>query len=677
MTIAFKAACAARRLLLAGSALAAGSLAIAASAQDTATDAAAMRFGARESVLDISLSPSGNKIAFVSAGPEHTEIVNVIDLAGDAQVVKLFAQTDITTDLDWCRWADEDHIVCRASAMTTAPGGALLLPIDRMFVVDTFKGGGIRELSRRASADALGFAQSGGNLLALDVGGEQGEVLMSSELVPEFTTGSRMGNSQEGLGAELVNVATGRRRQVEKADPGAVRFVADETGKLRLKVRAMVDAGNRLTGQYEYLYRPADGGTWRSFKDLSIDGKPISGFSPVAADLARNAAYGFITKDGYDALASFPLDGTGAGTVLLARSDVDVDGLISIGRQRRTVGATYATEKREIAYFDPDLAKLAKSLSKALPDQPLINIVGASGDESKLLLIASSDTQPGMVYLYDKAARSLEPLLPVRDRLEGVAMGTMRPVTYPAADGTMIPAYLTLPPGSDGKNLPAIVMPHGGPSARDEWGFDWLVQYFIAKGYAVLQPNYRGSAGYGENWYGKNGFKAWETAIGDVNDAGRWLVKEGIAKPDKLAIVGWSYGGYAALQSQVLDPALFKAVAAIAPVSDLGYLAEDSRGYTNSRLVREFIGTGPHIEAGSPRRQAAKFTAPVALFHGTRDLNVAVRHSQEMAKALQAAGKRVEYHEYKDLQHSLEDSRVRVMMLTDIGKFLDTAMETK
>ena len=115
-------------------------------------------------------------------------------------------------------------------------------------------------------------------------------------------------------------------------------------------------------------------------------------------------------------------------------------------------------------------------------------------------------------------------------------MGTMRPVRFPAADGTMIPGYLTLPPGSDGKGLPAVVLPHGGPGSRDEWGFDWLVQFFTARGYAVLQPNYRGSAGYGDAWFGRNGFQAWEAAIGDVNDAGRWLVSEGIADPERLGI---------------------------------------------------------------------------------------------------------------------------------------------
>ncbi len=673
MILALKAARTARRWLLASSVLATGSLAVSAAAQAT-TDEAAIRFGARESVMDISLSPSGNKIAYISAGPQHTEMVNVIDLSGDAKPRQIAANTEVIADLDWCEWANDLQLVCQASGMATRPDG-VLLPFDRLFSIDV-RTGASKELSKRQSYAAVRVAQGGGDVLALDVGGQQGSILISSEAVPENDTSTRMVNKAEGLGVELLDVATGKRSARERYDPLGRYYLADAVGQVRLKVRNRMSSG-RLTGEVDTYFRPAGTDSWKPLENLTIDGTPLPRFSPAAVDSARNVVIGFVTKDGYDGIAEFPLDGTAAGKVLMSRNDVDVDGLIRIGRQRRVVGASYATEKREIAYFDPALAKVARSLGKALPEQPLVNIVGASADERQLLVIASSDTQPGMVYLFDQTAKTLEPLLSVRKELEDRPMGQMRPITYPAADGTMIPAYLTLPPGSDGKNLPAIVMPHGGPSARDEWGFDWLVQYFIAKGYAVLQPNYRGSAGYGENWYGKNGFKAWEVAIGDVNDAGRWLVSQGIAKPDKLAIVGWSYGGYAALQSQVLDPTLFKAVAAIAPVTDLGYLTTDAQAYTNSRLVKEFVGTGPHIEAGSPRRQAERFAAPVALFHGTLDLNVAVRHSQDMAKALRAAGKSVEYHEYKDLQHGLDDSTVRASMLADIGKFLDTSMESK
>lgn len=650
-------------------ALLAGVLVTAPAMAQNAPDTAARDFGARSSVLDISLSPSGTKIAYIAAGPEHSEVINVIDLAGDAKIVPVLQNTEKIGDFAWCEWATDIRLVCQVSGMGKGAGG-LLVPFDRLFAINA-DGTEAKMLSQRDSFRATGFNQNGGDIVAFDVNDGEGEVLMTRNYIPESDITTRLTNSKSGLGVDLVDVVTGKTRTREAPDDGAMRFVADESGEVRIKVRALYDGTGNLTGEYVYLYRTPGSSSWKKFENLTIDGTPIRGFSPVAVDSARNVAYGFITKGGYDAVVEVLLDGSDAGKLVMARGDVDVDALIRIGRKRRVVGASYATEKREVVYFDPELKKLAAGLAKALPDTPLINLVGTSSDEKRILLIAGSDTQAGMVYLYDKDARSLEPLLPVRMELTDKPMGKMQPVTYPAADGTQIPAYLTLPPGSDGKGLPAVVMPHGGPSARDEWGFDWLVQYFTARGYAVLQPNYRGSSGYGEAWYGRNGFKAWDVAIGDVNDAGRWLVSEGIARADSLAIVGWSYGGYAALQSQVLDPSLYKAVVAIAPVSDLGYLVDDSRNYTSSRLVQQFVGEGPHVEAGSPRRHADRFAAPVALFHGTRDLNVDVRHAQAMERALKAAGKPVIYHEYEDLQHDLDDSTARVDMLATIGSFLD------
>lgn len=262
-------------------------------------------------------------------------------------------------------------------------------------------------------------------------------------------------------------------------------------------------------------------------------------------------------------------------------------------------------------------------------------------------------------------------MLPLRDELVDRPMGEMRPVTFAAADGTPIPGYLTLRPGSDGRNLPAIVMPHGGPGARDEWGFDWLPQFFAARGYAVMQPNFRGSSGYGEAWFGRNGFQAWETTLGDINDAGRWLVAEGVADPARMAILGWSYGGYAALQSQLLDPALYKAVVAIAPVTDLDLLREENRNFTSYRNYDRFIGDGAHVASGSPARHADRFQAPVLLFHGTMDMNVGVSHSELMKRRLEAAGKRVEYTEFEGLEHSLVHSQARGIMLNEIGEFLE------
>ena len=164
--------------------------------------------------------------------------------------------------------------------------------------------------------------------------------------------------------------------------------------------------------------------------------------------------------------------------------------------------------------------------------------------------------------------------------------------------------------------------------------------------------------------------KAWETAVGDVNSAGRWLQDQGIAAPGKLAIVGWSYGGYAALQSQVLDPDLFKAIVAIAPVTDLERWREEFRDQANYLVMDNFIGRGPHIDAGSPARHADSFKAPVLLFHGDADINVGMSASRLMESRLKAAGKPVTYVEFPNLDHQLDSAEVRARMLSQSDEFL-------
>lgn len=666
-------------------ALAASSLALGAGLTVTATptlaqdaansakiDDVAARFGVRESVLSISLSPSGRKVAWVSPGPEHTEIVRVYDMDSSDGIKTIISNSEKSGDITSCEWVTDDRLLCQVYGMARS-GDGTLLPYTRMFAINS-DGSGAEQISEKRSYRALGFNQEGGEIVALDVADEDGQVLVSKNYVKEMSTGTRLANSKEGLGVDRLDIVSGKRRSVESPDELASRYIADENGDIRIKIRSLVNAAGYLTGEHIFMYRPVGKSSWEQLDDIHLGGTPVKEFWPVAVSAEKNILYASSPVSGFDAIIAVPLDGSKNATTLVSRNDVDIDQLIRIGRSRRVVGAGFATEKRSIEYFDPELEKIAGALGKALPNQPVVTIAGASADESKLLIMASSDTDPGTVYLYDKNARNLERLLANREYLVDRPMGSMKPVTYPAADGTQIPGYLTLPAGSQGKNLPAIVLPHGGPSARDHWGFDWLVQFFTARGYAVLQPNFRGSSGYGEDWYGRNGFKAWDTAIGDVKDAGRWLVSEGIADPDKLAIAGWSYGGYAALQSQVVAPDLYKAVVAIAPVTDLEMLRSDSRGYTNRRLVGDFIGTGDHVAAGSPRRHAENFKAPVALFHGTLDLNVDVRHSRAMADALKDEGKQVTYSEYDDLQHDLGDSNVRAEMLTKIDAFLNSAL---
>ena len=327
-------------------------------------------------------------------------------------------------------------------------------------------------------------------------------------------------------------------------------------------------------------------------------------------------------------------------------------------------------DKREVEYFDPEYKALHDSLGKAMK-LPLIELGSASEDGSKVIVFGGADNDPGRYYLFDKGAKRLNELFLARPELENRKLAEVKPVSVRAADGTMIPSYLTLPPGKEAKNLPAVVLPHGGPSSRDEWGFDWLAQYLAARGYAVLQPNYRGSAGFGSDWLMENGFKSWRTSIGDIASSARWLADQGIADRNRLAIVGWSYGGYAALQAAATEPGLFKAVAAIASVTDLGLLKQDAQQYTSGRIVAKFVGTGPHVSEGSPLQRAREIKVPVLLVHGDFDLNVGVNQSLKMEGALKGAGTPVQLLRYKTLDHQLDDSTARTEMLTAIGALLE------
>jgi dipeptidyl aminopeptidase/acylaminoacyl peptidase len=490
--------------------------------------------------------------------------------------------------------------------------------------------------------------------------------------MPELSTGTLLANQKQGLGVERVDTNTLARTPLEPARGDAVLYISDQYGAVRIYAQQPKTNAGYAKARLNYFYRPAPGGTWLPLGTSDDDAH--TGFRPVAVDRDLNAAYGFEWVDGRQALSRLSLDGSMKREVLVAHDQVDVDGLIRIGRQNRVVGASFATDRRQTVFFDPALKALAAALTKALPGQPAITFVDASADEKRLLLWAGGDVDPGRYYLYDRTTRQLSEVMADRPDLADYKLAPVKAITYKAADGTLVPAYLTLPPGGEGKALPAIVLPHGGPEARDEWGFDWLSQYFAQRGFAVLQPNFRGSSGYGQAWFETNGFQSWRTAIGDVNDAGRWLQGQGIAAPGKLAIVGWSYGGYAALQSSALDPDLFKAVVAVAPVTDLETLREEFRDYTNFKLVDAFIGQGPHVREGSPAQNAGAIKAPVLMFHGDLDDNVGVGESRLMLSRLKAAGKSAELVVFPGLDHQLDDSQARARMLDKTDAFLRGAL---
>jgi dipeptidyl aminopeptidase/acylaminoacyl peptidase len=645
-------------------------LALAGAAQ-AAENPAAKAFGAREAVVDASLSPDGKSIAMIQplAGGQASALF-VAPLDGSGQPKPILTATGKPDRLTNCGWVSNTRLVCDIYMVTLQD--ALRLVFTRVVALNA-DGTNVRELSASAANPVLEYQQFGGAVIDWLVDEPAGgSVLMSRVYREEATTGTLLANQRRGLAIEKIDTNTVQRTTVEQPRQEVVTYISDQHGTVRIYGQRPKTNTGYLINRVNYFYKPAGGGAWAPLSTYDDDAH--TGFMPTDVDQALNVAYGFEWVNGRQVASRMALDGSGKREVLVAHDNVDVDMLIRVGRQRRVVGASYATERREVEFFDPTLKAMAVSLGKALK-QPVVRFVDASQDGNRLLLWAGADVEPGRYYLYDKAAKSLAEVTPGRPELVGYKLSPVKPVSYKAEDGTQIPAYLTLPPGSDGKNIPAIVMPHGGPASRDEWGFDWLAQYFAQRGYAVLQPNFRGSAGYGEAWFEKNGYQSWRTAIGDVVDGGRWLSAQGIAAPGKLAIAGWSYGGYAALQSSVLDPDLFKAVVAIAPVTDLEALREESRGFTNFKIRDAQIGRGPHVKEGSPAQNATLIKAPVLMFHGDQDVNVGVGQSRLMQSRLKAAGGKVDLVVYPGLDHQLDDSVARAQMLDRADLFLREALK--
>ena len=652
---------------LAGAAVAAliASSAQAQTAHSLEDDAAA--FGAREAVSAPRLSPDGSSVMYITPGPGPKTFAVISNLQTGKSTVMTAADGNPEI-LRWCNYSAPDRAVCQVSALSNQT--SKIIGFSRLIAMDT-DGTDAKLLGQRESFYDYGLRQT--DAIVLDWNGARdGNVLMARVYVPEggrAAVGSRLARTKSGLGVDLVDTRDLGQRTVEQPRDAASYYMTDGRGNVRIMKITEMSSTGQLSGRVKYLYRTNDSRDWKTLVEFADHDRQIW---PLAVDAQINSLYMLKKKNGRYALYTLKLDGSLAEKLVAEHPRVDIDGVERIGDGHRVIGYTYSDETNHVEYFDPEFEALANTLSSALPGRPSISFVDATADGRKLLLFAGSDTDPGRFYLFNRDAKTLNEAMLERPQLEGRALAKMQPVTIPAPDGARIPAYLTLPTGKENaKGLPAVVLPHGGPSARDYWGFDWLVHFLAARGYAVLQPQYRGSAGFGDEWLNENALRNWRAAMTDIASSARWLASQGIADPNRLAIVGWSYGGYAALQSAATDPHLYKAVVAVAPVTDLGMLKEDTVGFTAASLVAEEIGSGAHVAEGSPLRHAAAIQAPVLLVHGDLDANVAIRHSDKMDAALKGAGKQVEYLKYKGLDHQLRDSSARAEFLKRMGELLD------
>ena len=634
------------------------------SAQSAAiSDPQAALFGVRESAVGLDLSPSGKLVSYVAPAAGGGSVAFIADVQSGE--TKPFLNSGKGPErLRWCTFVTDKRLVCRYTANVVDPSG-MLLGFSRLIAVNS-DGSDIKQLGQQPSFYDEGIRQVDGEIVDWLPGGD-GSVLMARAYTPETgTTGTRMVRSASGFGVDRVDTTTLKTSRVGEPRADVGLYMTDGQGNVRLMARIGTDY-EMLTGKSKYYYRTISSRDWKPLTDFVDD----DSYRPLAIDATSNSLYVLKPLNGRKALYRIKLAETPSTELIASNPKVDIDEVIRSSNGQRVIGYSYAIDKRQGEYFDPEYKALVSALGRAIPNLPIINIERASADGTKVLVFAGSDNDPGRYFVFDKTAKNLAEIMLVRPELENHKLATVRPVSVKSPDGVTIPAYVTLPPGREAKNLPAVVLPHGGPSDRDEWGFDWLAQYLAAKGYAVLQPEYRGSSGFGDAWLMQNGFKSWKTSIGDITASAHWLADQGIADPKRLAIVGWSYGGYAALQSAETEPSLFKAVAAIAPVTDLAMLKAEVQDYTNAEIVAKFIGNGPHIVEGSPLRNAGAIKVPVLLVHGDMDMNVRSLESEKMEAALRAAGDSVEFVRFKTLDHQLEDGAARTEMLTKIGQLLD------
>lgn len=592
------------------------------------------------------LSPDGSHFAglFAIGGAQRIGILSVLGDRSSAVLVGVPDQTQI----GWIRWVNDDNIVVGLRALVPVTTDNWY--VSRLIGINRTTGKITKllwDLNGQNAADLLWVPTDGSSEILVAA---QNSIYEGAEFWPSVYR---------------VDVATGRKRIEVKGRTNILDWGADHLGRVRYGI-GYSDATTKATllyrGDGRSLFRVIESALLRDDERLAVPFVFVPGTD-----------HGLVYKNvenGRTAIVETDLATGKEIRTVVAPDGADIEGAISAPDASRLIGVHTSDDVRPVRWLDPAMAKYQEALNATSPASR-VRIDSYNRDLSKMLVRIGTPDSPGLLFYYDGATGDLMKLANINETIGGKRLSRAKYIRYKARDGLEIEGVLTLPRGRNPKSLPFIVMPHGGPWANDELVYDYWSQFLADRGYAVLQPNFRGSTGYGSEFekagQGQLGFAMQD----DVTDGVRWAVAEGIADPKRVCIVGASYGGYAAMWGIAKDPDQYRCAISIAGVSNLRREVNDFGDSIRKNLYRgQWQRMTPDFAAVSPINATARIKAPLLLIHGKKDVTVDHGQSTRMYSAMTKAGKTVEFVSLPLADHYFTREADRMALLTAIEAFL-------
>jgi len=600
---------------------------------------------------DPMLSPDGTHLAYIRSirGRGHLVIQELFKENAKSAVIPPAE----TTDFSWLHWANNDRLVFGAAAMRKS--GSVETIRTRLFAVDK-DGNNTKHIIKPAVGKRTGSNMRSGYPPAQI----QDDVVHWLPDEPNHILVSLDGDHNGADEIRRVNISNGNFTIVQPDQRGIQSWLTDHDGVPRLGWGFRDD-------KFRVVSRTGDVGwktdTEASWRDAGYFPQGFSDVPDVAYMLGPD-------RNGFEVISTMNVVTNEFLENVMSREGIDVGGLIYDPYTLQPVGVHITEHQREYHYFDKTLAAIQTAIDKVLPDT-INHIASTSEDRRKVLVFASSDVDAGAYMFLDRDKGTLDFVDELMPGLVPELMSPVEPVSYEARDGLTIPAYLIVPRNAEPTNLKTIILPHGGPASRDDKSFWFLSQFLASRGYAVFKPNFRGSTGYGRV-FEFAGRKEWGGKMQeDVTDGVQWLIDEGIADPDNICIVGWSYGGYSAAMGAVQTPDLYQCAASINGVLNLPRLIADDKKYIGGSVWSRHMGIeDEHSMTVSPYQQAEHIRIPMLIIQAKDDARVHLDQGKTMARRLERQKKAVTYVEVDHGGHSMTNTAARREILMALETFL-------